>query len=135
MIVFPIDDLLDEQRCYEFLLQVLHPDGLRCPHGHSLPPDQKPHDRHRAPIVDYRCRQCGAVFNIFTNTIWSKSRYSCCKIVLILRGIAQGIPTKHLAEELNIDRSHLLKRRHKIQQLLEQRFSPLHPARRSDGSG
>jgi len=36
--IFPIDNLLDEQRCYEFLLGVLHPNGLRCLHGHPLPP-------------------------------------------------------------------------------------------------
>ena len=125
MLIWPIDELLDEQRCYDFLLQALHPDGLYCPNGHALPPDQAPHDRHRVPILDYRCRQCGAVFNLFTCTMWSKSRYSCGQIVLILRGIAQGVPTKHLAAELNIDRSHLLTRRHQIQQLIEQRLSPL----------
>ena len=70
MMVFPIDELLDEQACYDFLLRLLHPEGLRCPNGHSLPSDQAPHDRHRAPIMDYRCRECGSVFNIFTGTIW-----------------------------------------------------------------
>lgn len=124
MIVFPIRTLMDEQVCYNYLLEVLHPGGLYCPQGHRLPADQAPHDRHRAPIVDYRCRMCGAVFNIFTNTIWSKSRYSCATIVLILRGIAQGVPTAHLAQELGIDRVHLLERRHQIQKLIEQRFSP-----------
>ena len=129
MLIFPIDELLDEQSCYDFLLRTLHPDGLHCPNGHRLPPDQAPHDRHRAPILDYRCRECGAVYNLFTHTIWSKSRYSCRQIVLILRGIAQGVPTKHLAEELKLDRSHLLARRHQIQQLVEQRLSPLGAAR------
>jgi hypothetical protein len=79
MIVFPIRTLMDEQACYNYLLEVLHPGGLHCLQDHPLPADQAPHDRHRAPIVDYRCRTCGAVFNMFTNTIWSKSRYnSCC---------------------------------------------------------
>ena len=103
MIEFPIRSLMDEQACYNYLLEVLHPEGLHCPQGHVLPDDQAPHDKRRAPIVDYRCRTCGAVFNIFTNTIWSKSRYSCAIIVLILRGIAQGVPTAHLAKELGVD--------------------------------
>ena len=130
MLIFPIHALLDEQKCYDYLLQVLHPDGLKCPRGHSLPADQQPHDRHRDPIMDYRCRECGAVFNLFTDTIWSGSRYSCVQIILILRGIAQGVPTEHLASELGIDRSHLLDRRHEIQQLIEQGLSPLTSARR-----
>lgn len=127
---FPIGELMDEQACYDFLMEVLHPEGLCCPNGHPLPPDQAPHDRHRDPIFDYRCRICGAVFNIFTGTILCGSRYACSTIVLILRGIVQGTPTKQLAEELGIDRSHLLERRHEMQQLaLEKRpTSPLNDA-------
>jgi transposase-like protein len=125
MLEFPLTELLDEQACYDFLLHTLHPDGLHCPYGHPLPADQAPHDRHRAPIMDYRCRRCGAVFNVFTGTLWSKTRYRCATIVQILRGIAQGVPTQHLAAELGIDRSHLLQRRHQIQALVAQRLSPL----------
>ena len=88
MMRFPLNTLLDEQACYDFLLQVLHPGGLACPLGHLLPPQQAPHDRHRAPILDYRCRRCGAVFNLFTHTLFSKTRYRCSTIVLLLRGIA-----------------------------------------------
>ena len=132
MLRFPIQALMDERRCYEYLLKGLHPQGLKCPQRHSLPEEQPPHDRHREPIVDYRCRECGAVFNLFTGTVWSGTRYTCSQIVLILRGVAQGVPTQHLAEELGIDRSHLLERRHEIQQLVEQRLSPRAPTRRRD---
>ena len=130
MLQFPLDELLDEQACYDFLLRTLHPDGLHCPNGHALPNDQAPQDRHRAPIMDYRCRTGGAVFNLFTGTVWSKSRSRCTTIVQILRGIAQGVPTKHLAAELGIDRGHVVARRHHIQALVAQRRSPLRtPAR------
>ena len=127
MMIFPIDELMDEQCCCDFLLKVLHPEGLHCCNGHPLPSDQAPHDRHRDPIFDYKCRVCGNVHNIFTDTIWSGSRYSCVTIVLIIRGVVQGTPTKHLAEELGIDRSHLLKRRHAIQELAKEHLprSPL----------
>lgn len=117
MMIFPIEELLDEQRCYDYLLKTLYPEGLRCPNGHPLPSDQAPHDRSREPVFEYRCRLCGAVYNLFTGTIWSGTRYSCATIVLIMRGIVQGIPTEHLAEELGVDRSHLLKLRHQIQEL------------------
>lgn len=128
MMTFPIQELMDEQKCYAYLLHVLHPQGLHCPAGHALRPGQKPHDRHRAPILDYRCPVCGCVFNAFTHTVWQGGRYTCVQMVLILRGIAQGVPTEHLADELGLDRSHLLAKRHEIQQLLEQRLSPLTPA-------
>ena len=130
MLQFPLDALLDEQACYDFLLRTLHPDGLHCPNGHALPHDQAPHDRHRAPIMDYRCRTCGAVFNLFTGTVWTKTHYRCSTIVQILRGMAQGVPTKHLAAELGIDRGQLLERRHRMQGLVAQQLSPLRTAAR-----
>ena len=114
---FPITDLLDEQESYNFLLKTLHPTGLECKHGHPLPPDQKPHDRSRHPVVAYRCRVCGNVFNIFTNTAWQDTHYDCPTIALVMRGFVQGVPTLQLAEELGLDYGTLLKRRHKIQKL------------------
>jgi len=116
MIRFPLADLLDEQECHDFLLRILHPDGLCCRNGHPLPPDQAPHDRSRAPLYDYRCRACGNVFNLFTDTVWAGTHYDCVTIVLVMRGFAQGIPTLQLADELELDYGTLLHRRHLIQQ-------------------
>jgi transposase-like protein len=117
MMRFPLTDLLDEQECYDYLLRVLHPDGLQCPNRHPLPADQSSHDRHRAPVQDYRCRTCGGVFNLFTGTVWSGTHYGCVTIVLLLRGFAQGTPTLQLADELELDYETVLNRRHDLQQL------------------
>jgi transposase len=114
---FPITDLIDEIKCYDSLLNTLYPDGLRCPSGHALPQNQAPHDTHRSPIVDYKCRICGRVYNLFTNTIWSGTRYNCTIIVLIIRGFTQGVSTSQLADELDKDYGTLLDRRHRVQQL------------------
>jgi len=117
MIRFPIADLLNSQECYAYLLHMLHPDGLKCKAEHPLPAEQAPHDRRRAPLVDYRCRVCGNVFNLFTSTAWEGTHYDCITIVLVMRGFVQGIPTLQLAEELKLDYGTLLERRHQIQQL------------------
>lgn len=116
MLPFPIDDLMDEQKCYKFLKEVLHPAGLSCPEGHPLPAEQAPHDRSRTPVVNYRCRECGRVFNIFTNTVLSTISFRCSEIVLLLRGIVQGDPTSHIAQELGRAYSNLLKWRHRLQE-------------------
>jgi hypothetical protein len=73
------------------------------------------------------------VFNVFTGTIWSKTHYRCSSIIQVLKGIAQGTPTKHLAAELKLDRCTLNSRRHTIQVLLAGNF-PLPPAS-VDGRG
>lgn len=116
MIQFPITELLDEQASYDFLLRHLYPHGFHCPQGHALPEGQCPHSRDRAPIVEYRCRSCGAVYNLFSSTSLKGIRYSCNEIVLLLRGFAQGISTNHLAKELKRDYSCLLEWRHRLQE-------------------
>ena len=116
MLPFPIENLMDEQKCYDFLKEVLHPSGLRCPEGHPLPPEQAPHDRTRAPIMNYRCRDCRRVFNIFSQTVLSTISFSSCEIVLMLRGIVQGDPTTQIAQELDRDYGNLLKWRHRLQE-------------------
>ena len=115
---FPILDLMDETACYQFLLNTLHPEGLRCPtcrRADAL----TVHDRHRPPVFDYRCRLCGVVFNAYTGTPLQKTHRTPAQLVLILRGIWQGTPTAQLARELGCDRKHLLELRHKLQALAE----------------
>ncbi len=135
MMEFPIQELLDEDACYAFLLRHLHPEGLRCPTGHALANHQAPHMKDRAPVVDYRCRQCGRVFNAFTGTLWQQTHYACSTIVLILRGFAQGVPTAHLARELGIDRGTLLDYRHQLQAQLVAAFPPGATERSRGGGG
>jgi len=36
MMIFPIEELLDEQHCYDYLLKLLHSVDLHCPNGRSL---------------------------------------------------------------------------------------------------
>jgi transposase-like protein len=127
MIRFPLTELLDGQASYRYLLDILHPGGLCCPRGHRLPGTQAPHRRSRKAVADYRCRDCGAVFNLFTGTVWTGTHYSCACVVMILRGFAQGTPTLQLADELGFDYGTLLGYRHEVQAsaLLRRDTSPL----------
>jgi transposase-like protein len=112
---FPIIDLLDEDACYAKLVQWLHPDGLACPRCGARQGLQV-HRRQRAPVLDYRCGHCRRVFNAFTGTALHGTRRRPAELVLIVRGIAQGVPTAQLARELGRDRSQLLDLRHRWQE-------------------
>jgi transposase-like protein len=116
---FPITDLLDEAACYQRLVTWLHPAGLCCPHCRAAVADCWVHRRHRDPVLDYRCRGCGTVFNAFTGSALRGTQRTCAELLLILRGIAQGVPTAPLARELGCDRKHLLELRHRLQALAE----------------
>lgn len=110
---FPIAELMDQDACYRRLLDWLHPDGLACPGCRGT--DAYVQRSYRAPVLDYRCRRCGKVYNAFTGTAFAGTRRRPSELVLILRAVAQGISTARLARELGCSRPHLLELRHKLQ--------------------
>ncbi len=113
---FPITDLMDEDACYAKLVGWLHPDGFACPRCHEGD-RMAVHRRRRPPVLDYRCGHCGRVFNAFTDTALHGVKRGPVAMLLIVRGIAQGVPTAQLARELECDRSELLNLRHRLQDL------------------
>jgi transposase-like protein len=127
MIEFGLTEMSDEQAYYNYLVKVLHPNGLHCPQGHTLAGDQGPLVRRRAPVLDYRCRTCGKFFNAFSGTVWNRTRFRPSVMVQIHKGIAQDIPTSTLADELRISNRAIAVRRHQIRALLASNL-PLPPA-------
>jgi transposase-like protein len=113
---FPITELMDEEACYVKLVAWLHPDGFACPRCHQGD-RMAVHRRRRPPVLDYRCGHCRRVFNAFTDTALHGVKRGPVELVLIARGIAQGVPTAQLARELECDRSELLNLRHRLQDL------------------
>jgi transposase-like protein len=112
---FSLIDYLDEAACYTKLEELLHPDGLACPHcgeKHRL----GIHRRRRDPVLDYQCGDCGRVFNAWTATVLEGTHRRPSQVVLVLHGIAKGTPTAQMARELGCDRRHLLELRHRLQE-------------------
>jgi len=116
MISFPVNDLMDDTKCYQFLLAILHPKGLRCRCGQLLPNGQKPHKLLKNKLPSFKCRSCHSVFNLFTGTIFSGIHDDCIIIVLMLQGFIQGKTTKLLSEELDVNDANLLDWRHQLQE-------------------
>jgi transposase-like protein len=111
---FPIQAFMDEDACFRFLLDLFHPEGLRCPRcqaqdGFTI------HRYVREPVLDYRCTACGRVFNAWTGTAFQGTHYRPSTLILIIRGFAQGVSTAQLARELGCSRRNLLKLRHNYQ--------------------
>jgi transposase-like protein len=113
---FPIGELMDESACYQFLVGLLHPEGLACPHCGARD-HLKVHRRDRAPILAYRCTDCRRISTAFTKTTLQGTKRRPIELVLILRGIAQGVSTAQLARELGCSRPELLEFRHRLQEL------------------
>src|SRR5258708_2178384 len=112
MIDFPIDELLDEEACLEWLEQHLHPEGRRCPRCGA--PERRPAQR-AAAFPASRCQQCDRFYTVLTGTVFAKTHQSPAKLILILRGIAQGEPTARLARELGLCRRQMHTLRQRVQ--------------------
>jgi transposase-like protein len=111
---FPIVALMDQEGCRQKLFDLLHPEGfacLRCQARDGL----NGYGRPETPVLDYRFKGCRRVFNVFTETPWQGTHLSPAQILLILRGIAQGVPSAKLAREVGISRQHMLRLRHEVQ--------------------
>lgn len=117
---FPLAYSPTQDECYETLLNLLHPGGLRCPNGHGLE-DSRVQRRHRAPIIDYRCNKCAKIFNIFTGTNLQGTKYNSQQLIHCMDGISRDIPINRLAKEMAVDRKGLAKTCSKIKPLI-----PLH---------
>jgi uncharacterized protein YbaR (Trm112 family) len=122
MLRFPVAHLMDEDKCYTFLVDLLHPEGLCCPVCRKPSREVSVHRRERAPLLLYHC-SCGRLFNAWSGTLLQGTHWPSTTWVHVLRGFAQGVSTKHLAEELGLARPNLLKLRHKCQAFLLA-FSP-----------
>ena len=122
MLVFPIQNLMDEEKCFAFLVDLLHPGGLHCPRCRKPAGELPVNATDRAPLVDHKC-PCGRVFNAWAGTLLQGTHWPATIWVQVLRGFTQGVSTKHLAEELGLARPNLLNLRHKCQAWLAS-FSP-----------
>jgi transposase-like protein len=112
--LFPIIDLMSPENCYQWLLDNLHPDGLKCPYCRSQ--ERWVHRRDREPLMDYRCKNCHKTYNLFSKTDFEKSHLNLTQIVLLMRGVCKGDTANTMAEEIGVSRQTIQNRRQRIQQ-------------------
>ena len=115
MIDFPLDGLLDEQACLNWLEHSLHPDGLRCPRCGQT---ERRRARRGGAVPSFRCKGCDRYYTALTGTVFQKTRQPPSTLVLMLRGIAKGETTARLARELDISRKQMHTLRGRVQNSL-----------------
>lgn len=118
MMQFSTIELMDEQKCYDFLVNQLHPCGLHCPTCGQSVNAAHVHRWDRKPVLYYRC-PCGCVYNAFAATELKGIHYSCSTIVRILQGFVHGVSTRALAMKIDVNRMNLLQWRHHLQAFAE----------------
>ena len=116
MMDFPMARVIDEQACYDWLVELLHPGGLCCPRGHPVSLAGV-HKRHREPVLGYQCNGlgCRAVYTAFTGTMWQNAQWRPSQIVQLLQGVSQGKSSAQIAREIGIHREYVMARRNQLQ--------------------
>jgi transposase-like protein len=101
--IFPVTKLLDDQSSEKWLLRHLHPKGLRCPTCHAgLKQARQFRLARRTQLADYRCTQCGTVYNLYTGTVFAHKQLRPQQVVMLLRGVCKGEPSTTLATENDV---------------------------------
>lgn len=125
---FPIETLLNQKDCEDWILSHFHPEGLKCP-GCQADVCQSHHFRRtvKSQLQVYRCNQCQSVYNLYSGTVFQQRHLTPQQVVLLLRGIVKGETSQTLADELSLNYGTVLELRRVIQAnaVLQQPDTPL----------
>ena len=102
--IFPITELLSDEASSMWIEKHFHPKGLRCPTCGAGKHQARLFRQRQRGTLDYRCRACGTVFNLYHGTLFSGSNLRPRQAVLLLRGVCKGESASMLAEELGLSR-------------------------------
>lgn len=112
VMLYAIDDLLDEEKCYAHLVEHFHNGHLRCSKCGGT--NYYAHKNHRKPVIQFKCRDCATYFNVYTGTAFQATRWRCSQVVMILRGFLKGDSTLSMSKEMRLGYRNLLYLRHAL---------------------
>ena len=101
MLDFPLESLMDEAACLNWLEKHLHPQGLKCPRCGAT---QRRVAKQGGHFPAYRCKDCDRYHTLLTDSAFAKTRQRPSTLVLLLRGLCKGESTSRLSRELGITR-------------------------------
>jgi transposase-like protein len=117
---FPIGDLLDHEKCTEWIQAHFHPDGLPCPACRRMVKEARVfRTTRRSRLKVYRC-VCGKTCTLYSGTVFAGHHLTPVQIVLLMRGLLQGQTSAQLARELGMAYSTVLGLRHELQAQAQQ---------------
>ena len=113
--IFPISDLLDDTESSRWIARYFHPQGLCCPRCQRGVQQARVFRRSKRGLLDYRCKHCHRVYNLYTETVFAGCGLSASQVVLLLRGVCKGESSALLAAELAVSRTTVHSLRQQLQ--------------------
>jgi len=121
---FPKLDFADEEACFEALLELVHPGGLRCPHcGQQEGLHIHGHHKHNCTPY-YRCSRCRQKFSPWAGTVFEGTHHSPSDLWRIIQRLTAGWHLTDIARELHCQRARLSEFCHKIAPFVWKHFGP-----------
>ena len=119
---FPIQSLIDEEQAQAWVLNHFHPQGLCCPKCQASVSEETRNFRktETSGLQVYRCKHCESVYNLYSGTVFAGTQFRPSQVVLLLRGVCQGVSSSQLGRELGLTRQTVLAIRRKLQCSAEQ---------------
>ena len=113
---FPIHSLIDEEQAEAWVLTHFHPEGLCCPNCQASVSEARNFRKTATSGLQvYRCKPCEGIYNLYSGTVFAGTQFRPSQVVLLLRGVCQGVSSAQLARELGISRQTILSIRRKLQ--------------------
>ena len=100
-----IEDLIDEEKCYETVRKIRWPEEISCPHCTSIEIIKNGYTDEKKVQQRYICKSCHSNFDDLTNTIFSNHHQPLSKWILSLYFMGLNLSNNQIAKELDIDTS------------------------------
>ena len=113
---FPIIDLLSEEECEQWVAKHFHPNGLKCPRcGAGVEEAYHFRKTKRSGLMVYRCKHCLQPYNVYSRTVFEQRHLTAAQVIMLLRGVMKGEPSRTLAAELGLHEVTVLELRRDLQ--------------------
>lgn len=113
---FPITDLMSRADCEQWIVDYFHPQGLECPRCRaSVSEAHLFRTTRKSQLTVYRCKACGQPYNLYSRTVFEQRHLTPEQVILLLRGVLKGEPSKTLAAELGLNYKTVLEVRRDLQ--------------------
>ena len=99
-----IQNLIDDEGCYEAVRQLRWSEGIKCPHCEDKNIIKRGRDDTAPSRQRYECKGCGKRFDDLTQTVFAGHHQPLKVWVIFLYFLGLNLSTRQIAQELNLNK-------------------------------
>jgi transposase-like protein len=99
-----IQNLIDDERCYEAVRKLRWGSGVKCPHCEAMEIVRRGRDEQEAGRQRYECKGCGKRFDDLTNTVFAGHHQRLKVWMIFLYFLGLNVSTRQIAQEWNLNK-------------------------------